>query len=85
MLLGFFQGYVRLCESWKRNWAWLLLLGSLVLPVFVLLELRLGLLAGGIADAGGLLVILALLAMWIGIVRYTGEMDAGSVSMGARG
>src|SRR5205814_3403891 len=35
MLLGFFQGYVRLCESWKRNWAWLLLLGSLVLPVFV--------------------------------------------------
>src|SRR5207253_1270099 len=46
MLLGFFQGYVRLCESWKRNWAWLLLLGSLVLPVFVLLELRLGLLAG---------------------------------------
>lgn len=85
MLLGFFQGYVRLRESWKRNWAWLLLLGSLVLPVFVLLELRLGLLAGGIADAGGLLVILALLAMWIGIVRYTGEMDAGSVPMGARG
>ena len=85
ILLGFFQGYVRLSESWKRNWAWLLLLGSLVLPVCVLLELRLGLLAGGIADVGGLLVILALLAMWIGIVRYTGELDAGSVSMGARG
>jgi len=85
MLLGFFQPYVRLRESWKRNWAWLLLLGSLVLPVFVLLELKLGLLAGGIADAGGGLVILALLAMWIGIVRYTGEIDAGYVSMGARG
>jgi hypothetical protein len=53
-----------------------LLFGSLVLPVFVLLELNLGLLAGGIADVGGLLVILALLAMWIGILRYTGEMDA---------
>jgi len=76
---------VRLRESWKRNWAWLLLLGSLVLPVFVLLELKLGLLAGGIADVGGGLVILALLAMWIGIVRYTGEIDAGYVSMGARG
>ena len=85
MLLAFFQGYVSLRESWKRNWAWLLLLGSLLLPVFVLLELRLGLLAGGIADVGGLLVMLALLAMWIGIVRYTGEMDAASASMGARG
>jgi hypothetical protein len=76
MLLAFFQPYVSLRESWKRNWAWVLLLGSLGLPVFVLLELRLGLLAGGIADVGGLLVIIALLAMWIGIVRYTGEIDA---------
>ncbi|HEV2196817.1 MAG TPA: hypothetical protein VGR55_14630 [Candidatus Acidoferrum sp.] len=76
MLLAFFQPYVSLRESWKRAWAWVLLFGSLGLPVFVLLELRLGLLAGGIADVGGLLVIIALLAMWIGIVRYTGEIDA---------
>lgn len=76
MLLAFFQPYVNLRESWKRNWAWVLLIGSLALPVFVLLELRLGLLAGGIADVGGLLVILALLAMWIGMLRYTGEIDA---------
>jgi hypothetical protein len=76
ILLAFFQPYVSLRDSWKRNWAWVLLCGSLVLPVFVLLELKLGLLAGGIADVGGLLVILALLAMWIGIVRYTGEIDA---------
>jgi len=34
------------------------------------------LLAGGIADVGGLLVIVALLAMWLGMVRYTGELDA---------
>lgn len=76
MMLAFFQPYVRLRESWKRRWAWMLLLGSLLLPVFVLLELDLGLLAGGIADTAGLLVIIALLAMWIGIVRYTGEIDA---------
>lgn len=76
MLLAFFQPYVSLRDSWKRNWAWVLLIGSLALPVFVLLELKLGLLAGGIADVGGLLVILALLAMWIGMVRYTGEIDA---------
>jgi hypothetical protein len=77
MMLAFFQPYVRLSDSWKRRWAWVLLSGSLLLPVFVLLELNLGLLAGGIADAAGLLVIIALLAMWIGIVRYTGELDAG--------
>jgi len=43
-------------DSWKRRWAWVLLVGSLVLPVFVLLEMRPGLLAGGIADVGGLVV-----------------------------
>ena len=76
MLLAFSQPYVSLRDSWKRRWAWVLLFGSLLLPVFVLLELNLGLLAGGIADVAGLLVIIALLAMWIGILRYTGEVDA---------
>jgi hypothetical protein len=75
ILLAFFQPYVRLRESWKRSWTWVLLFGSLLLPVCVLLELNFGLLAGGLADACGLLVIVALLAMWIGIVRYTGEID----------
>jgi hypothetical protein len=77
MMLAFFQPYVSLRDSWKRRWAWVLLIGSLLLPVFVLLELNLGLLAGGIADVAGLFVIIALLAMWIGVLRYTGELDAG--------
>lgn len=76
VMMAFFQPYVRLRASWKRRWAGILLLGSLLLPVCVLLELRYGLLAGGVADLGGLLVILALLAMWIGVLRYTGELDA---------
>jgi hypothetical protein len=42
------------------------------------MELRYGLLAGGLADLGGFLVIVALLAMWIGILRYTGQLDAQS-------
>jgi len=41
----------------------------------VLLERRFGLLAGAAADIGGLLVIVALLAIWIGILRYTGSID----------
>jgi hypothetical protein len=77
MLLAFFQPYVNLREIWKRRWALVLLLGSVLLPVCVLLELKYGLGAGGLADVGGLLVILALSAMWIGILRYTGRLDAG--------
>ena len=76
ILVAFFQPYVGLSAIWKRRWAGVLLLGSMLLPVFVLLELPYGLLAGGVADFGGLLVIVALLAMWIGILRYTGSLDA---------
>jgi len=76
MMLAFFQPYVRLRESWKIRWAYVLILGSVLLPVCVLLELRYGLAAGGLADFGGLLVILALLAMWIGILRYPGQLDS---------
>ncbi len=76
ILLSFVQPYVFLSELWKRRWTQVLLAGSLILPVFVLLELRLGLPAGGIADIGGLMVIVALLAMLVGVVRYTGTLDA---------
>jgi hypothetical protein len=85
MLLAFFQPYVSLGETWKRRWAGIFLLGSLLLPVCVLLELRYGLLAGGLADFGGLLVILALLAMWIGMLRYTGGLDASQPAAAGQG
>jgi hypothetical protein len=75
MIMAFFQPYVALREAWKRRWAWILLAGSVILPLCVLLELQYGLVAGGVADFGGLLVILALLAMWLGVWRYTGELD----------
>jgi hypothetical protein len=76
MMMAFFQPYVRLRESWKRRWGGALLVGGLLLPVCVLLEMPYGLVAGGLADLAGLLIIFALLAMWIGILRYTGELDA---------
>jgi hypothetical protein len=46
--------------------------------VFVLLELNLGLVAGGVADLGGLLVIVALIGMLVGVLRYSGSLDAAS-------
>jgi len=80
IMMAFFQPYVSLRATWKRRWAGVLLLGSLLLRVCVLLEMKCGLVAGGVADFGGLLVIFALLAMWIGILRYTGELDAAAGS-----
>jgi hypothetical protein len=76
MLLSFVQPFVFLSEKWKRRWVKLLLGGSVILPVFVLLELKLGLLAGGIADIGGLMVIAGLVGMLVGILRYSGCLDA---------
>jgi hypothetical protein len=85
MLLSFFQPYVQLREVWKRRWVGVLLFGSLLLPLCVLMEMKYGLVAGGIADLGGLMVILALLAMWIGILRYTGSVDAQKVDTQEKG
>ncbi len=76
LLLSFVQPYVFLSEPWRRRWVIVFLAGSVLLPVFVWLELKLGLVAGGIADIGGLLVIIALLGMLTGILRYTGRIDA---------
>ena len=81
IMLAFFQPYVSLRARWKRRWAGALLLGSLLLPICVLLEMQFGLVAGGLADFAGLLIIFALLAMWIGILRYTGELDASARRM----
>lgn len=76
ILLSFVQPYIFLGSIWKRRWVKLLLLGSIVLPVFVLLELRWGLVAGGLADMGGLMVIIGLVGMLAGVLRCTGELDA---------
>jgi len=75
MILAFFQPYVNLSERWRARWVVVLLTGSVLLPVCVLFELKFGLFAGGLADVGGLMVIVALVAMWIGIVRYGGRLD----------
>jgi hypothetical protein len=75
ILLSFIQPYVFLAEAWRRRWVVVLLAGSVILPVFVLLEMKLGLVAGGIADVGGLLVIIALVGMSVGVLRHTGRLD----------
>ncbi len=75
LLLSFVQPYVLLSETWKRRWVTVFLAGSVLLPVFVLLELKMGLVAGGIADVAGFLVMVALIGMLVGMVRQTGRVD----------
>ena len=75
ILLSFVQPYVYLTAAWRRRWILVLLAGSVILPVFVLLEIKLGLVAGGIADLGGLMVVVALTAMLVGVLRYSGSAD----------
>lgn len=75
-LLGLVQPLVFLSDRWKLRWAAILLIGSFTLPLFVALEPKLGLLAGGIADIGGALVIISLGAMLAGLVRTTGRLDS---------
>jgi hypothetical protein len=76
LLLAFVQPYVFLSETWKRRWVKTLLAGSLTLPLFVLLELHFGLIAGGIADIAGLLVIVGLTGMLVGVVRHSGRAES---------
>lgn len=76
ILLSFVQPYVFLSGGWKSTWVKVLLVGSVILPIFVLLELKFGLIAGGIADVGGLMVIVALIGMLVGVLRYTGKLDS---------
>jgi hypothetical protein len=74
VLLALLQRYVALPELWKRRWALVMLAGSVILPVFVLQELELGIVAAGVADMGRLLVIIALVALLIGVLRYSGRL-----------
>jgi hypothetical protein len=76
ILLSFLQPYVFLGSIWKRRWVEIFLAGSVTLPVFVLFEIRMGLVAAGIADLGGLMVMAALIGMSVGVLRHTGAADA---------
>lgn len=76
LLLAFVQPFIFLSQSWKRRWAIVMLVGAIGLPVAVFSELKFGLLAGGVADTCGLLMIIAVIAMMFGVLRHSGRTDA---------
>lgn len=76
MMMAIVQPYVYLSSTWRRRLARMLLVGAVVLPIAVYAEMWYGLLAGGVADFAGLLLIVSLFAMMIGVIRHTGKVDA---------
>src|SRR2546428_354605 len=50
--------------------------GRSFFPFFVFFESNFGLVPGGIADLGGLMVIVALMGMLVGVLRHSGRIDA---------
>ena len=75
LLLAFIQHLIFLSPRWKRIWVGVILVGFAGLPLSILLELKLGLLAGGMADVSGLLIIIALAGMLFGLLRQSGRED----------
>lgn len=78
-LLAFLQAQVLLSPAWRLRWARVMIAGAFLLPVCVFLATRYGLGAAAFADLGGALVTIALLAMGVGMLRYTGAADARAV------
>lgn len=76
LMMAIAQPYVFLRSVWRRRLVWMMLGGGAVLPIAVYAEMRYGLLAGGVADFAGLMVIVSLFGMFIGVLRYTGKVDA---------
>jgi hypothetical protein len=85
LLLAPLQPYVAWTEQRKKQLAVLFMVGAVLLPVSVFLIHYVGLAysplaaigwASIFADLGGLLVIVALTGMLVGVLRYTGRLDA---------
>ena len=79
ILLAFIQRYVLLDDVWRLRWARVLSVGAYLLPVCVYLATMYGLRAAAFADLFGGMVMLGLIAMGYGVVRYTGTADMKSV------
>lgn len=75
LMLALVQRFVLLRDKWRLTWARVLSVGAYMLPVCVFLATKYGLRAAAFADISGALVLIALVAMAFGIVRYTGVTD----------
>jgi hypothetical protein len=75
LLLAFVQGYVAFGARVRQACAWAFLLGATALPICIYNATIFGLRAAAFADLSGLVVLGAMLAMAVGMIRETGWRD----------
>jgi hypothetical protein len=77
LLMSFIQGFVNYNQTTRKRWAQLAVLSAFGLPLGILLEINLGIIGSILADFFGFTMIVSLMAMLFGLLRYTGASDAG--------
>jgi hypothetical protein len=78
LLLSFAQGLLPYSESTRTRWAMAAVIGGFFLPIGILLEIPYGVVGSVVADTAGFVVIFALVAMLLGLLRYMREGEGAS-------
>jgi len=76
LLMSFMQVAIHYTDSTSRRWAQLAVVSGFGLPIGILLEIKLGIVGSILADLFGFTMIVALMAMLFGLLRYTGAADS---------
>jgi hypothetical protein len=76
LLMSFVQGFIQFEDATRRHWARLAVLSGFALPAGILLKIPYGIVGSVIADLAGFTMIVSLMAVLIGLLRYTGTSDA---------
>ena len=75
LLMSFFQSFVQYSDSTRRRWARGAVISAFAMPLGIALEIPFGIVGSVLADFFGFTMIVCLVAMLFGLLRYTGSMD----------
>ena len=76
LLMSFVQGFIHYADNTRQRWARLAIVSGFGLPIGILLEIPLGIVGSILADFFGFTMIVSLMAMLFGLLRYTGAHDS---------
>lgn len=76
LLMAFVQGFVQYSDNTRLRWAQLAVLSAFGLPLGILMEIPFGIVGSIVADLFGFTMLVSLMAMLFGLLRYTGASDA---------
>ncbi|MGI9296033.1 MAG: hypothetical protein ACR2PS_18775 [Pseudomonadales bacterium] len=76
LLMAFVQAFVHYSDDTRRRWALLAVISGFGLPIGILLEINFGIVGSVLADFFGFTMIVSLMAMLFGLLRYTGAVDS---------